>query len=233
MSFDNAEYLRVIRKNQAMEAQYPIPPGWSATTRPTAPACPTTSGSPTSCSTTSAISAAATATAPGPTGGRWSGTTLPRRPRATASSTSCGRNPSQRIGIRIEVDKNKFPEELKRERACQLQARTAAWIADYPDGDDFMQLLYGPNSHQNNSACFQLPEWDRIYETTKAMPASPERDQLYRKLWRMAELYGVWKLHDTRYRNMLVQPQVVGYKKHPILVADFMYYDLDNSRRRR
>jgi len=31
---------------------------------------------------------------------------------------------------------------------------------------------------------------------------------------------------------MLVQPQVVGYKKHPILAAEFMYYDLDNRRRR-
>ena len=138
-----------------------------------------------------------------------------------------------RIGIRVQIDKSKFPEELKRERACQLLSRTASWIADYPDGDDFMQLLYGPNSHQNNNACFQLAEWDRIYERTKAMPPSPERDQLYRQLWRMAELNGVWKLHDTRYRNMLVQQRVIGYKKHPILAAEFVYYDLDTSQGRR
>jgi oligopeptide transport system substrate-binding protein len=43
----------------------------------------------------------------------------------------------------------------------------------------------------------------------------------------------VWKLHDTRYRNMLVQPRVIGYKKHPILAAEFMYYDLDTSQARR
>jgi len=140
----------------------------------------------------------------------------------------------ERIGIRLQVDKNKFPEELKRERACQLLSRIASWYADYPDGDDFMQLLYGPNSHQNNNACFQLPEWDRIYEKTRALPPdSPERNQLYRQLWRMAEVRVVWKLHDTRVRNMLVQPQVIGYKKHPILLAEYMYYDLDNSRRRK
>ena len=28
----------------------------------------------------------------------------------------------------------------------------SAWIADYPDGDNFMQLLYGPNTGQSNSA---------------------------------------------------------------------------------
>jgi hypothetical protein len=30
---------------------------------------------------------------------------------------------------------------------------------------------------------------------------------------------------------MLLQPQVVGYKKHPILLAEFIYFDIDNSRR--
>ena len=64
-------------------------------------------------------------------------------------------------------------------------------------------------------------------------PDSAERSRLYRQLWRMAEVQGVWKLHDTRYRNMLVQPQVIGYKKHPILLAEYMYYDLDNSLRRK
>ena len=63
------------------------------------------------------------------------------------------------------------------------------------------------------------------------MPDSPERNRLYRQLWRMVEVNGVTKMHDTRYRNMLVQPQVVGYKKHPILLAEWMYFDMDGSRR--
>jgi ABC-type oligopeptide transport system substrate-binding subunit len=137
----------------------------------------------------------------------------------------------EKIGIRIHVAKNKFPEQLKQERACQLLSRTASWIADYPDGDDFMQLFYGPNSHQNNNACFQMAEWDRIYEKTRIMPASPERNQLYRQLWRMVEVNGVIKLHDSRVRNMLVQPAVIGYRKHPILLADWIYVDVDNSRK--
>ena len=47
----------------------------------------------------------------------------------------------------------------------------------------------------------------------------------------MVEVNGVLKMHDTRYRNMLLQPQVIGYKKHPILLAEFIYFDIDNSRR--
>jgi len=234
MSFDNAEYLRVIRKGQAMEAQYPIPPGvvgYDATYRTSIPYDPELANKLLDYFGYKR-------------GGDGYRTWPDGRPLAWRySSTPSSRDREidelwqksvERIGIRIQIDKNKFPEELKQERACQLLSRTASWIADYPDGDDFMQLLYGPNSRQNNNACFQLAEWDRIYERTKTLsPDSVERNQLYRQLWRMAEVNGVWKLHDTRYRNMLVQPQVIGYKKHPILLAEYMYYDLDNSRRRK
>jgi hypothetical protein len=48
----------------------------------------------------------------------------------------------------------------------------------------------------------------------------------------MAEVNGAWKLHDTRYRNMLLQPRVIGYKKHPILLSEFIYFDIDNTQRR-
>jgi peptide/nickel transport system substrate-binding protein len=232
MSFDNAEYLRVIRKGQAIEAQYPIPPGVAGhdpTYRTVIPYDPELANKLLDYFGYKR----------GEDGYRTWPDGRPLVWRYSSTPTSRDRELDElwqksveRIGIRIQVDKNKFPEELKRERACQLLSRTASWIADYPDGDDFIQLLYGPNSHQNNNPCFQLPVWDRIYERTRALPDSPERNRLYRQLSRMAEVYGVWKLHDTRYRNMLVQPQVIGYKKHPILLAEFMYYDLDNSRRR-
>ena len=231
MSFDNEEYIRVIRKGQAVEAQYPIPPdvlGHDPTYRSIAPYDPLLANKLLDYFGYKR----------GSDGYRtWpDGKPLVWRYSSTPSSRDreideLWQKSVEKIGIRLQVDKNKFPEELKRERACQLLSRTASWIADYPDGDDFMQLFYGPNSHQNNSACFQLAEWDRIYEKTRAMPDSPERNRLYRQLWRMVEVNGVTKMHDTRVRNMLVQPQVLGYKKHPILLAEWMYFDLDESRR--
>jgi peptide/nickel transport system substrate-binding protein len=234
MSFDNSEYVRVIRKNQAMIAQYPIPPGvvgHDPDYKTSIPYDPDLANKLLdSLGYKRGVDGFRTWPDGRPLVWRYSSTPSSR----DRELDELWQKSLQRIGIRFQVDKNKFPEELKKERACQLPSRTAAWIADYPDGDDFMQLLYGPNSHQNNTACFQLAEWDRIYEKTRALPPeSSERNQLYRQLWRMAEVNAVWKLHDTRYRNMLVQPQVIGYRKHPILLAEFMYYDLDNSRRSR
>ncbi|HKW80447.1 MAG TPA: ABC transporter substrate-binding protein [Casimicrobiaceae bacterium] len=231
MAFDNAEYIRVIRKGQAIEESYPIPPGVvgnDPTYRSIVPYDPDLANR---LLDYFGYRRAADGYRLWPDGAPlvW-----------TYSSTPSSRDREldelwqkslERIGVRVRVDKNRFPEELKRERACQLLSRTASWIADYPDGDDFMQLFYGPNSGENNNACFQMADWDTKYLLTKTMPDSPERNRLYRQLWRMVEVNGVTKMHDTRYRNMLLQPQVIGYKKHPILLAEFMYYDIDNGRR--
>ena len=65
--------------------------------------------------------------------------------------------------------------------------RGAAWIADYPDGDNFMQLLYGPNSGQSNNACYRSEEYDRRYERSRLLPDGPERDTLYHEMARLAE----------------------------------------------
>jgi hypothetical protein len=32
------------------------------------------------------------------------------------------------------------------------------------------------------------------------------------------------------YRNMLAQPSVLGYKKHPILLQEWQYIDIDRSK---
>ena len=130
------------------------------------------------------------------------------------------------IGIRMEVQKDKFPELLKLERQCKLMMRSASWIADYPDADNFMQLLYGKNIGQNNNGCAKIPEYDKLYEQSIRMPDSPERNKLYHEMARLIEVYAPWRLDTTTYRNMLIQPHVLGYKKHPILHAEWSFIDV-------
>jgi oligopeptide transport system substrate-binding protein len=37
----------------------------------------------------------------------------------------------------------------------------------------------------------------------------------------------VWIMGDSRIRNVLLQPYVAGYKKHPVLQGQWLYIDLD------
>lgn len=133
------------------------------------------------------------------------------------------------IGIKLEIHKDKFPELLKAEKLCKLQMRTGAWIADYPDGDNFLQLLYGPNTGQSNNACARIPELDELYLRSKSLPDSAARNRLYQQIMKTFEAYTPWRLGVSRYRNMLIQPRVLGYKKHPILHAEWLYMDLEKK----
>jgi oligopeptide transport system substrate-binding protein len=130
------------------------------------------------------------------------------------------------LGIRMENDRMIFSDLLKAEQLCKVQSRNYQWVADYPDGDNFMQLYYGPNIHQNNAGCFADPEFDRMYAQTQKMPAGAERDALYHKMARRIEVTGASRMGYARYRNMLAQPNVLGYKKHPIMKQEWQYIDL-------
>ena len=132
------------------------------------------------------------------------------------------------IAVRIEFDSGKFGDNLKAAKACQLMMWGAAWIADYPDGDNFMQLLYGPNTGQSNNGCYESKSFDALYERARAMsPDLPERNRLFLEMTRQMQVDGAWAMHVSRERNQMIRPWVLGYKKHPILHAEWLYMDLE------
>jgi ABC-type oligopeptide transport system substrate-binding subunit len=130
------------------------------------------------------------------------------------------------IGLRMEFQISKFSDNLKAARACQLMMWGAGWTADYPDGDNFMQLLYGPNSNQSNNGCYKSPAFDAFYLKSTQIPDSPERNRLFLEMSRQMEVDGAWSLQGTRVRNYMFRPWVRGYKKHPILQAPYQNLDI-------
>ena len=226
MAYNVAEEIKVVRNGQAVEAQYPIPPG-------------VVGHEPGYKSSIRYDPAGANALLDkfgyrkGADGFRTLPDGKPLVIRYASRPDSLGRQQDEMwkkafdsIAIRMEVQKERFPELIKAEKECKLQMRTAAWIADYPDADNFMQLLYGKNIHQSNNACAAIPEFDKLYEQSLRMPDSPERNKLYREMTKIIETYAPWRLDISRYRNMLAQPWVLGFKKHPILHAEWQYVDV-------
>jgi len=102
-----------------------------------------------------------------------------------------------------------------------------SWIADYPDGEDFLQLAYGPTIGENNYSCYASKAFDAFYDKARLIPDSPERNRLYLEMTRQLEVDGVWQFGVSRLRNELIWPWVKGFKKHPILQAEFLYMDID------
>jgi len=132
------------------------------------------------------------------------------------------------IGIRMQFEPGKFSDTLKAAKACHVMMWQASWTADYPDGDNFMQLLYGPNTGESNNGCYESKAYDGLYEKSLTLPpTSVERNNLFIDMSRQIEVDGAWNLHSSPIRNQLIRPWVKGYKKHPILQAEFVYMDVD------
>jgi ABC-type transport system substrate-binding protein len=133
---------------------------------------------------------------------------------------------AEQIGVRMVFDVAPFGDNLKAAKECRLQLWGAAWTADYPDGDNFMQLLYGPNTGQSNNGCYESKAFDKLYEQAKALPNSAERNRLFLLMSRQMEVDTAWSLNVSRLRNELIRPWVLGFKKHPILHGEFTYVDV-------
>jgi ABC-type transport system substrate-binding protein len=132
------------------------------------------------------------------------------------------------MGLHIEFIISKFADHLKAAKACHLMMWGAAWIADYPDGEDFMQLLYGPNTGQSNNGCYESKAFDALYVASSKLPLdSVDRMKLFIDMSRQMQVDGAWQVSGSRMRNQLIRPWVKGYKKHPILQAEWMYLDLE------
>ena len=131
------------------------------------------------------------------------------------------------LGIRMDAVAAQFADLLKDRKVGKYQMGSIAWTADYPDAQNFLQLLYGPNTNISNDARFKLPEYDRLYLQALKLPDSPARDKLYYEMNRLAAVYAPWRFGVHRVFNHFINPWVLGYKKHPILFTSFKFLDID------
>lgn len=226
MSYDASEEVRVILNGQAVELEYPIPPGvvghepqWKSAVRYD-PALAN------KLLDHFGYKRGADGWRTWPDGSPLVIKYAARPDTQNRQLEELAKKSYDAIGVRMESQRDRFPEFLKLEKACKLFSREAAWVADYPDGDNFMQLFYGPNTYQSNNGCVTIPEYDALYKQSIRMPAGPERDKLFRKMARLLEYYAPQRLTVARYRNQLVQPRIEGYRRHPILASTWQYVDV-------
>jgi ABC-type transport system substrate-binding protein len=132
-----------------------------------------------------------------------------------------------KIGIRVQFPVSNFADNLKAATQCKLMMWGGAWLADYPEGENFMQLLYGPNSGQGNNGCYASPAFDALYNQAKVLPPGDARNQLYRQMNRQVEADSVWLLGVSRVSNALIRPWIKGYKRHPILASFWQNLDVE------
>jgi ABC-type oligopeptide transport system substrate-binding subunit len=81
------------------------------------------------------------------------------------------------------TDYNRFRDKV---RKGNFQILNWGWNADYPDPENFLFLLYGPNSKAEfdgeNAANYNSPEYNHLFEQMQNMENTPERLKIIREM---------------------------------------------------
>jgi oligopeptide transport system substrate-binding protein len=96
----------------------------------------------------------------------------------------------RRIGLDVQIAATNYNAYQDKLRDGAYQIYFYGWVADYPDPENFLFLLWGPNANAKNPGApnvsnFADPRFDALFLAMKDMPNGPERQQ------RIVEMRGI------------------------------------------
>ncbi|MGJ9419200.1 ABC transporter substrate-binding protein [Massilia sp. CMS3.1] len=137
------------------------------------------------------------------------------------------------IGLRVVFKSDKKTEIIKASRLGKVTMFESNWIADFPDGENFYQLLYGPNAGRANYARFNLPAYNTRYEAARVLADGPARQRLYFEMNQLIHAYNPWVPLTHSVSADIRHPWLKNYKRHPVELTSWRYLDVDVAQRAR
>jgi ABC-type transport system substrate-binding protein len=140
-----------------------------------------------------------------------------------------------KLGIQLEIratDWNRFQEKI---RQGNTQLFFLGWNADYPDPENFMFLLNGPQARAKtggeNASNYQNPEYDRLFEQMKNMENGPARQAVIDRMLEIAreDAPWVWGFHPKEYA--LSHDWLANVKPNQMARNGLKFYRLDAAQR--
>jgi ABC-type transport system substrate-binding protein len=139
------------------------------------------------------------------------------------------------IGVQLEIratDYNQFQDKMLKGKQ---QIFWWGWLADYPDAENFLFLLYGPNAkashHGENAANYSNPEYDKLYRKLQTLEDGPEKLQVIDRMVAIAREDAPWAWGYWPYVGLAFQPWVHNGKPS-IIVRDLAkFYRVDAAER--
>ncbi len=101
--------------------------------------------------------------------------------------------------------------------------------ASQPDASTFLVAVDGTQIGKYNYARFDHPEVTRLCELQRRLPDGSERMAVLHKIKRLTAAYMPYKVHGHRILNDLMQPWLLGYRRHPFARDFFKWVDIDPS----
>lgn len=137
------------------------------------------------------------------------------------------------IGINVQVVTNTWPQLTEKVHKRQTQTYSMAWLGDYPDAENFLQLLYGPNSSPGpNGSNFNDPGFNKLFDKATKMQPSPERTKLYEQLAQTYSEKVPWILGVHRTSFVVKHGWLENYKFSTFNYGNVKYWDVDLKKKK-
>ena len=137
----------------------------------------------------------------------------------------------QAINVQLEVratDYNRFQDKMRNGSA---QMYMWGWVADYPDAENFLFLLYGPNAKADNggenASNYKNPEYDRLFEQMRFLDDGPEKEALVHKMIAIVQHDAPWMFGYFPKSGGAYQAWVGNAKPTQMVRNTLQYYRID------
>ena len=139
-----------------------------------------------------------------------------------------------KIGVNLKVISNTFPAYLEKERTGNLQFFMGGWGADYPDAENFLQLLYSANvSPGPNASNWKNKEFDDLYIKISLMSPSKKRLELIKRAEEIIfKEEAVWSMLFNPKSYNIYHAWVKNYYPNDLLQNSTKYLDVDVKKRK-
>lgn len=127
------------------------------------------------------------------------------------------------LGIKVDIQQTEFATYLKDLHRRRFQMFETGWIADYPDPENFLDILFHSQS-SNNHTNYSNPEVDALLEKARTETDQAARHQLYNRIEQMIINDAPWiPLWYSGEQYLLVKPSVHDYHQTPLVIPKLRY----------
>ena len=133
------------------------------------------------------------------------------------------------LGIQVEIQQTEFATFLKDLHRGRFQMFDTGWIADYPDPENFLDILFHSES-SNNHANYNNLEVDALLEQARTETDEAARYGLYNRIEQMIVDDAPWiPLWYSGESYLLVKPSVHDYLQTPLIIPRLRYVYLTDE----
>ena len=134
----------------------------------------------------------------------------------------------EELGVRVDILQTEWATFLQDLHDKRYQMFQIAWAADYPDPENFLDILFHSES-DNNQTNYKNLEVDALLEKARVEPDRGERYRLYNQLEQMILDDAPWILLWNSGENYaLIKPNVKDYHLTQMTIPKYRYIYFDN-----